>query len=581
MEIYNNKSDAVSQEFIKLLNTSFSKTNIEEGKIIEGKISKITDKYIYLEVPNMKSEPILDRSEIKSLGLEDKCQVGAKLKVLIERLEDKAGNVVVSATKAHKIEGWQKLIEHYEKEELITGRITARCKGGAIVEHIDTGSLMFLPGSQISDKPLKDTDFTKLMNEPQKFKLIKLDRQRGNACVSRREVISSSNKDSKAKLISKYNVGDIIKDAECKSITSFGAFLTVDGSLDILCHIHEASYSRISHPEEIFEVGKKYDVAVISKDEIKQQLGVSRKKIFPDPFDDIDNYAVNTKHEVTIDKITDFGAFCSLKPGLSTLLHNSQISWTKKNASVKKMFKVGMKIPCIITDINKDDRRIAISYRLTQPNEYEVFTKKYPVGTIAEATVVSKNEYALFVKFEDKEVENVQIFLHMNNITYDNNVDEEFAKYTKGSKITVKVLEIIPNENKVRAGARECGPDPFVEYFKDKAVSQTITVKVKSSDAKGLLVVPEGTNLEFPIKKSNIAISSQDARSSRFVNGDRIDCAIAELSLPPAGRKVTLSMKLLEEIQKKEVLEKYGAEGSGKNLPFSSLAEDLKKKDKK
>ena len=136
---------------------------------------------------------------------------------------------------------------------------------------------MFLPGSQISDKPLKDTDFTKLMNEPQKFKLIKLDRQRGNACVSRREVISSSNKDSKAKLISKYNVGDIIKDAECKSITSFGAFLTVDGSLDILCHIHEASYSRISHPEEIFTIGKTYDVAVISKDEIKQQLGVSRK----------------------------------------------------------------------------------------------------------------------------------------------------------------------------------------------------------------------------------------------------------------------------------------------------------------
>ena len=189
MEIYKDLSNPASQEFEKLLNSQLSKIQIEEGKIIEGKINKITEKFVFLFVEGLKSEPVLDVNEVKSMGLADKIKVGETIKVLLERIEDKNGEVVVSASKAHKIAGWEKLIEAYEKNEPIMGKITSKCKGGAIVEHIDTGSLMFLPGSQISDKPLKD--ISHLMNEPQKFALIKLDKVRGNACVSRREIISS------------------------------------------------------------------------------------------------------------------------------------------------------------------------------------------------------------------------------------------------------------------------------------------------------------------------------------------------------------------------------------------------------
>ena len=188
MEIYKDLSNPASQEFEKLLNSQLSKNNIEEGKIIEGKINKITEKYVFLHVEDLKSEPVLDINELRSLGLKDKIKLGEKISVLLERLEDKNGEVVVSASKAQKIKGWDKLVEAYEKNEPIMGKITSKCKGGCIVEHIDTGSLMFLPGSQISDKPLKD--ISHLMNEPQKFALIKLDKIRGNACVSRREIIS-------------------------------------------------------------------------------------------------------------------------------------------------------------------------------------------------------------------------------------------------------------------------------------------------------------------------------------------------------------------------------------------------------
>ena len=237
------------------------------------------------------------------------------------------------------------------------------------------------------------------------------------------------------------------------------------------------------------------------------------------------------------------------------------------------MLKIGDEIDCVITEIDKDKRRVAISHRLTKENPVEAFEKRFPVGEIVEGEVVNKNEYSLFVKVGDLEID---AFLHCNDLTYLNNGEEELAKYKKGDKINVKVLEIKTTENKVRVGLRQTQKDPF-DWFKDKKVNQTITVKIISPDNKGLIVRPEGCDMDFQIKKSQIAINPADARPSRFTGGERIDCAIQDLDFEK--RKVNLSIKLLEEIEKKEALEKYGSEGSGKNLPFSSLSDDLKKKD--
>ena len=222
MEIYKELSSPASKEFEKLLNNQFTKNTIEEGKVIEGKINKITEKFVFLFIEGLKSEPVLDINELKSMGLSKNIAIGETISVLLEKIEDKNGDVVVSASKAQKIKGWDKLVAAYEKKEPIMGKIISKCKGGCIVEHLDTGSLMFLPGSQISDKPLKNIDH--LMNEPQKFALIKLDKVRGNACVSRREIISSFKKEDKAKIIEKYKIGDIIKNAEVKGYSSFGCF---------------------------------------------------------------------------------------------------------------------------------------------------------------------------------------------------------------------------------------------------------------------------------------------------------------------------------------------------------------------
>jgi len=570
MEIYKDLSSPASKEFEKLLNSQLSKSQIEEGKIIEGKINKITEKFVFLFVEGLKSEPVLDINELKSMGLNEKIKVGEKISVLLEKIEDKNGEVLVSASKAAKIAGWDRLVAAYEADEPIMGKITSKCKGGCIVEHIDTGSLMFLPGSQISDKPLKD--ISHLMNEPQKFKLIKLDKIRGNACVSRREIISSFKKEDKAKIIEKFKVGDIIKNAEVKGYSTFGCFFNVNDELDVLVHLQEISYSRVNHPDEVFNIGEKHDLKVISVDKEKLQVGCSVKQLSPDPFEHIENYELNKIYKAKVTKIMDFGAFCELEPGLTTLLHSSELSWAKKNVTAKKMFNVGDEIDCIITEIDKEKRRVAISHRLTKDNPFVTFEKKYPINTVVDAEVVNKNEYSLFVKVSDVDVD---AFLHCNDLTYLNNGEEELSKYKKGDKIKVKVLEIKTSEQKIRVGLRQTLPDPF-DWFKDKKINQTITVKIVSTDNKGLVVRPEGCEMDFIIKKSQIAISAADARPSRFTGGEKVDCAISEFDF--SKRKVSLSMKLLEEIEKKEALDKYGAEGSGKNLPFSSLSEDLKKK---
>jgi len=572
MEIYKELKTPASIEFEKLLNSQFSKNKITEGSIIEGKINKVTDKFVFLFIEGLKSEPVLDINELKSMGLLEKAKIGEKISVLLERIEDKNGEVLVSASKAQKIKGWDKLVEAYDNNLPVMGKITSKCKGGAIVEHIDTGSLMFCPGSQISDKPLKD--ISHLMHEPQKFKLIKLDKIRGNACVSRREIISSFKKEDKKIIVEKFKVGDIIKGAIVKGYSSFGCFFDVDGTLDVLVHLQEISYSRVNHPDEVFNIGEKHDLKVISVDLEKLQVGCSIKQLSPDPFEHISNYELNKKYKVKVVKLMDFGAFCELEPGLSTLLHSSELSWTKKNPLAKKMFQIGDEIDCIITEIDKEKRRVAISHKLTQENPFSILEKKYPVGTEVEGVVSSINEYAIYVKIDGLDID---AFLHSNDLTYSNNGEEELKKYKNGDKLKVKVLEIKSDQQKVRVGLKQSLPDPF-DWFQDKKINTAITVKVSSSDNKGLTVKPEGCEMQFTIKRSQIAINAADARPTRFVGGERIDAAIAELDMQK--RKVTLSIKLLEELQNKEAVSKFSSPLSGKNLPFSSLSDKLDKKEK-
>ena len=297
----------------------------------------------------------------------------------------------------------------------------------------------------------------------------------------------------------------------------------------------------------------------------------------PDPFDNIDKYETGKIYKVKILKLTDFGFFAELEKGLVCLCHSSEFSHTKKNIPAKKLFSLGQEVDVVLKEIDKDQRRISLSYKLTQENPYQTFEKTYKVGDIIETKVVAKNEYSLFVKVEN--INDLELFCHGNNLSYTENAEQELSKYKVGDTLKVKVLECNIEDQKIRVGLREAlGPDPIL-FFEDKNINDRISCKVIAAERKiGLKVQPIGCDLDFIIKKSAISSNPADARVERWTGGETVDVCLAEKDLKK--RKITLSIKLLETIEKAEALEKYGAtEGSGKSLPFSSLAEDLKKKE--
>ena len=575
IEIYSNSTNPAAEEFKKLLKNQFTKTkNLEEGKVITCVVSKLTSNYCYLSAEGLKQEPILDVNSLKTLGLLDGLKEGDKIDVLLERLEHpKNGEIIVSAEKAIKLKGWNRIVDMYSKEEPVTGRILRKCKGGAEVSIDGLGLVAFLPGSMIDEAPLRNFDH--LIGEPQKFAIVKLDMQRGNVVVSRKHIISSFKTADKKKLIEGFKVGDTVK-GTCKQLTSFGAFFKLENGIDVLCHTSEISYSRVNHPDELLSLNDEKVLKIIGVDLEKLQLSTSIKALQPNPFDDIDKYSTGETYKVKILKITDFGFFAELQDGLVCLCHSSELSHTRKNVSAKKLFKIGQEVSVVLKEIDKEQKRIAISYKMTQENPYEVFSKKYKIDDIVDAKIISKNEYSLFVQVAD--VKELEIFIHANNLVWTGNGEEELAKYKINDYVKIKILEINTEDQKIRGGIREAnGADP-ISFFEDKNVNDRISCKVIASDKKkGLTVRPIGCDLDFIIKKSAISENPADARAERWTGGETLDVCIAEKDL--SKRKITLSIKLLESLDKAEALKKYGASDSGKSLPFSNLAEDLKKKE--
>ena len=572
MEIYKDLNSSKNQEFANLLNNQ-SKSKIEEGKIYEATITKISPKYCWVYLDQLKSEPAIDINEIKEINLYDKIKEGSKIKIVVENLESKNGEIIVSASKAKKIEGWETLLKKYENNEIIKIRIVNKIKGGFVCEESETKHLLFMPASQLSNRPIKETK--NVLNSEMEVKIIQADRKRANLCCSRREVISENKKGDKLKIFEKYNIGDRVDDAVIKSITEWGLFFEINGEIDALCHSSCCSYQRIENLNDMFEVGQKIPLEVISKDEKKLQIGVSIKALLKNPFDNIDNYKVGENYEVTVSKILAYGLFCELENSLIALLHQSEISWTEKNPYPKAHFKVGQKIKVKIISIDKTNQRVSVSYKLTQENPYEMISKRYGKDNSAEVTVFDKNENGLIVKFSDF---NVEAYLHQNQLSWSNDHKDQLTNYKKGDKIKVKIVDISIDSRKILVSKKALEKDPM-DFWSNKKVDDILTTKVVAVDKRGLTVKPEGSEFEVFIKKNQIAIQNEDARSERFTVSDRVDAAIVDLSIEK--RKVILSIKRVEEINNEIALKNYSDLSSGKSLPFANLSEKLDKKDKK
>ncbi len=538
------------KEFEKLLTEDLDSRKLKEGEIITGVVSSIGKKHVFIDI-SAKSEGTIPIEEFKLTKEIDKIKVGSKIDVFLEKIENVSGDVVISREKARRAKSWKKMELAFENKKDVQGIIISKCKGGFIVD-VDS-CLCFLPGSQIDLKPLKSFDH--LMKVPQTFECVKLDKKRGNIVLSRRSIMERIRDQGRDKIISKIKEGDIVE-GTVKNITEWGVFVDLNG-VDALLHITDISWSRINKPSELLSIGQTVRVKVTKIEPKSKKISVSVKHLTEDPYSKVINkYEVGKKYSAVVTKVQDYGCFAKLEDGLEGLIHQSELSWTKKNIHPGKVLSTSQKIEVELLEKDIEKRRLSLSYKKTLTNPWIKFAQDHKVGDISEGTVKNITNYALFISIKDTELDGM---IHYKDLDWSEK-DTELEKYKKNQKTKFKILEINQESEKIRLGIKQLADDPF-EFFANKNTSDIITVIVNQTSQNGIYVQAGNKNLPILIKKNQLAKEVENQRPSRFVKGDKLDVIITELN--KEKRKVTLSIKALEEKQTKEAVKKYGSKDSG------------------
>ena len=562
-----------TKEFETLLNEDFKKRDFKEGKIIKAVVSEIGKKHIFVET-GLKSEGAIPIEEFKISKELENLKVGSKIDVYLEKIESYKGDIVVSREKAKRMGSWEKMTKAFENQKEVEGIITNKVKGGFIV-NVES-CLCFLPGSQVDTKPIKNMDT--LMNVPQKFLCVKLDKARGNIVVSRKAVLSKTRDKELANILSKIKEGDIVN-AQVKSILDWGAFLDLTGA-DALLHVTDLSYSRVDKPSSLLSVGQSIKCKVIKIDQETKRISCGIKQMHPDPYENLEKkYKVGKIYDGTVTKIVDYGAFVKLQEGLEGLVHQSSLSWTKKNIHPSKILSSSQKIKVKVIELDTEKRRISLSYKDTLENPWTSFIKKYPNGTTVNTKVKNIADFGLFVSIEDTEFDGM---IHYKDISWQES-EESLKKFKKSDSVKAKLLEIDTEKEKIRLGIKQLEKDPF-EFFLKKDNKDVVTATVKEVLKNGIKVsVGNEKNLIITIKKNQLAKEIEDCRPEIFTRGNKIDCMIVDLDKDK--RKVGLSIKELEKHNEKIAIEKYGKDGSSSGAVLGDILgkvfKSKKKKEKK
>ena len=565
-EILKQDKSRSHKEFEKLLSEDLNNRKLKEGEIITGVVSSIGEKHIFIDI-SAKSEGVIPIEEFKLTKEIDKIEVGSKIEVLLEKIENFAGDVVISREKARRAKTWKKMEKAFENKEEVKGIIISRCKGGFVVD-VDS-CLCFLPGSQVDLKPLKNFDH--LMRVPLTFECVKLDKKRGNIVLSRRSILEKIRDKDKDKIISKIKEGSIVQ-GTVKNLTEWGVFVDLNG-VDALLHITDISWSRINKPSELLSIGQSVKVKVTKIESKTKKISVSVKHLTEDPYSKIINkYEIGHTYEAVITKVQDYGCFAKLEEGLEGLIHQSELSWTKKNVHPGKVLSTSQKIKVILLEKDIEKRRLSLSYKKTLINPWKKFAQDHKVGDEFEGIIKNITDYALFVSIINTELDGM---IHYKDLSWSEK-DFELEKYKKNQQIKFKILEINQENEKIRLGIKQLSNDPF-KFFMNKNLSDIVTVVVNHSSQNGIHVQVGMGNLSILIKKNQLAKEIENQRPSRFVKGDKLDAIITELD--KEKRKVSLSIKALEEKQAKEAVKKYGSKDSGGVLG-EILGPLLKKKSK-
>ena len=565
-EILKQDKSRSHKEFEKLLSEDLGNRKFKEGEIATGTIEEIGKKFVFIDL-GLKSSGAIPIEEFKLTKEIDTIEIGSKIDVLLEKIENRDGEIVISREKARRAKSWKKMEKAFENKQEVQGVIISRCKGGFVV-NVDS-CLCFLPGSQVDLRPLKNFDH--LMKVPQTFECVKLDKKRGNIVLSRRAIMERIRDKDRDKIISKIKEGDVVQGI-VKNLTDWGVFIDLNG-VDALLHITDISWSRINKPSELLSIGQSVKVKITKIEKEKKKISVSIKHLTDDPYSKIINkYEIGKKYPGIVSKVMDYGVFCKLEEGLEGLIHQSELSWTKKNVHPGKILSTSQKIEVELLEKDIEKRRLSLSYKNTQVNPWKKFAQNYKVGDQSEGVVKNITDYGLFVSIKDIELDGM---IHYKDLSWSEK-ESELEKYKKNQLIKFKILEINQESEKIRLGIKQLTADPF-EFFINKKKSDIVTAIVDSSSGDGIYVNIGKKVPAILIKRNQLAKEIENARPSRFAKGDKVDAMIIELDKDK--KKVVLSIKALEEKEAKEAVKKYGSKDSGGVL--GEILGPLIKKNKK
>ena len=574
-----------SKEFESLLKEDLKKRVLVENSIIEAKITEITPKWVQLDAGG-KSDGLVSAGEFDNLS---SLKVGDTVSVLLERMEDyRSGQLVLSRYKAILLKNWAKLIEAYKKEEIVTGIIKSRTRGGYLA--IVMGSNCFLPGSAISDQPIKPEEVNKLFNKEVQMRVVSINEQRMNCIVSIKEVHMKDKQKQLQLILKKIKVGDILTKTDgfeltVNALNDWAAWIliSIDGASAIaMAHITQLSYERLRKPSDILSLNQnipRIKVLDIDKTANPPRISLSLKAIMPDPFDGIEKkFPPNSIHKVRVLRLVNYGAFCEIEPQIQCLLHQSQMDFFNKNIDPNKKVSLGQEIEVRILKIA--DRKISVSLLITGEDPWQTFLKKFKEGDLVKCEVERVLDFGIMLKIENSGIP--AAICHWKNLSFEES-EENLKKWKKAMKTDAKILSIEKEKMKVRLGVREASKnkDPY-EYFSNKENFEIITATVREVLKNGIKVSPGNeTNLLITIKKSHLAKRIEDCRPEIFRRGDRISAMI--INLKKSLRKADLSIKEMEKYNEAIAIKKFGKDGSSSGKVLKDILGKVfkSKKDKK
>ena len=545
------QSSALHKEFKSLLEKDFEDRKLKENEIIKATVTEITKNFIVVDC-KAKMEGMIPIEEFKNDDELSKIKIGSQIDVYLERIESFKGELIISRDKARKMKAWKKLEKVFETKEEMTGYITGKVKGGFITTV--EGLPCFMPSSQIDIRPLKKIDH--LLNTPVKVIATRLDKNRGNVCVSRRAVLEKSKNAEITEALKNIKEGDIVESAVVKATTDWGIFLDING-IDALLHVSDLSHGRVKKPADLVTIGQKIKVKITKIDKETNRVSASVKALTEDPYENIEKkYKVGEIYEGEVTKIMDYGCFVRIEDGIEGLVHSSELDWTNRNAKPNKILSVSQKIKFKIVNIDKETKRISLSYKSILDNPWEKI--KNQIGKQNKIKISNITDKAIFGELIESKLSGM---LHYKEISYQENI-EDLKKFKKNDIIDVAILEI--KDDKIRFSKRALEKDPL-EWFKEnkKKVGDIITTRIQEVLKTGVKVaIDKDKKLIVTIKKVDLAKDASAARPEVFSKDNALDAKITELDI--SNRRVKLSVKAAQIDEEKTLIAKFG-EGATKS----------------